>query len=241
MDIIPAIDLIDGKCVRLIQGNYNKKIDYNDDPVAQAEIFASKGAKKLHVVDLEGAKTGKSVNADVIGKISAVAGLEVQVGGGIRDEQTIQQFLDLGISKVIIGTKAVEDFQWFAKVTETFKGHVILGLDGKGANVATHGWTKSDSRTLLEFAIEASKLPIEAIIYTDISKDGMMIGPNVEKTRRIADAVTVPVIASGGVNTIEDIEQLSIFSCISGVIVGRSLYEGSLDLADAIAVGTRDA
>jgi phosphoribosylformimino-5-aminoimidazole carboxamide ribotide isomerase len=233
MYIIPAIDLRGGKCVRLIQGQYHRQITYQDDPVKQAEQFISQGAKWLHIVDLDGAKVGKPVNTDAISAIATLGKLRIEVGGGIRDEASIKQLLDMGIARVIIGTKATSDFKWFSEMAEKFSGRLALGLDARGSKVATHGWTQESPKNLLDFAAQAAKLPLAAIIYTDISKDGMMEGPNLERTKVLADAVQIPVIASGGASSINDIKKLAELD-IEAVIIGRALYEGTLNLADAI-------
>ena len=159
--------------------------------------------------------------------------LNIEVGGGLRDEASIKQLLDIGVNRVIIGTKAVSDFEWFSEMARKFEGRIVLGLDAKGSKVATHGWTQESSQTILQFAAEAARLPLAAIIYTDIAKDGMMAGPNFERTKALVQAVDIPVIASGGVNSIEDIRKLAEFNP-EAAIVGRSLYEGTLNLADAI-------
>jgi len=233
--VIPAIDLIDGKCVRLIQGCYDRKISYCDDPVRQAQDFAAAGAEWLHIVDLDGARLGRPVNVDLVSAITAAGGLKIEIGGGIRDEASIKQLLKAGAERIIIGTKAVSDFKWFGRMAKKFGGKIALGLDARGLNVATHGWTQESRREVLDFAVEAAKLPIAAIIYTDIDRDGMMAGPNVERTKALTDAVNVPVIASGGVSSIEDLKKLKAIGGITAVIVGRALYEGSLNLADAIS------
>jgi len=233
MYIIPAIDLRRGKCVRLIQGQYHHQITYQDDPVKQAEQFVSQGTQWLHIVDLDGAKVGKPVNTDAISAIATFGKLRIEVGGGIRDEASVKQLLDMGIERVIIGTKAVSDFEWFSQMAEKFSGRLALGLDARGSKLATHAWTQQSPQNLLEFATQAAKLPIAAIIYTDISKDGMMEGPNLERTKALADAVQIPVIASGGVSEIADIKKLAEVD-IEAVIIGRALYEGTLTLANAI-------
>jgi phosphoribosylformimino-5-aminoimidazole carboxamide ribotide isomerase len=242
MYIIPAIDLIDGRCVRLIQGNFHRQLVYNDNPVEQAGQFAGGGAKWLHIVDLDGARLGKPINTKTIEQIAKSGRrnrtkkekLKIEVGGGIRNEESIKQLLDLGIERVIIGTKAVSDFEWFSEMVQKFAGKIALGLDVRGSKLSTEGWTKEQPLTVLEFAIEAAKLPIAAIIYTDITKDGMMAGPNFERTKTLADAVSVPIIASGGINTIEDIKKLKELGGIDSAIIGRALYEGTLNLSDAI-------
>lgn len=233
MYVIPAIDLRDGKCVRLIQGRYDHQINYNDDPVAQAKQFHSAGAQWLHIVDLDGAKAGKPANTDTISAIVALGLLKIEVGGGLRDEASIGQLLDMGVERAIIGTKAVSDFEWFVQMAEKFSGRIVLGLDARGSKVSTHGWTEDSAKSLLEFAADAAKLPLAAIIYTDITRDGMMTGPNFERTKVLADAVDLPVIASGGVKDVNDVRKLNGLG-VAGVIIGRSLYEGTLDLADAI-------
>lgn len=234
MYIIPAIDLIDGKCVRLIQGQYHRQITYHENPVKQAESFISDGADWVHIVDLDGAKLGRPVNTPVIAAIAKLNKLKIEIGGGIRDENAIKQMLDAGVQRIVIGTKAVSDFEWFAEMTNKYNGKLVLALDARGSKIAIEGWTKNHSFPLLDFAKEADKLPLAAIIYTDITKDGMMSGPNFETTKKIADAVSAPVIASGGINTINDVKKLKELQVISAAIIGRALYEGSFGLADAI-------
>jgi phosphoribosylformimino-5-aminoimidazole carboxamide ribotide isomerase len=234
MDVIPAIDLREAKVVRLIQGQYDRQITYSDDPVEQAKRFHADGAKWLHIVDLDGAKAGKPVNTGTIAAIASLGLLKIEVGGGIRDEASIRQLLDMGVTRVIIGTKAVSDFAWFSRMAEKFRGQIVLGLDARESMVATHGWLQSSSQTVLEFAAQADKLPLAAIIYTDISKDGMLCGPNIERTQSLVEAVRTPVIASGGVKEVDDIRRLAPIG-VAGVIVGRSLYEGTLTLPGALA------
>jgi phosphoribosylformimino-5-aminoimidazole carboxamide ribotide isomerase len=241
MYIIPAIDLINGKCVRLIQGQYQHQITYQDDPLRQAKEFISQGAQWLHIIDLDGAKHGKPVNTDAISAIAALGKpvlggaerLKIEVGGGLRNEEAIKELFDLGVERAIIGTKAVSDFAWFSRMAEKFTGRIVLGLDARGSKVATYGWTQDSPEILLDFAKKAAKLPLAAIIYTDITKDGMMAGPNFNRTKTLIDAVDVPVIASGGISTIDDIKKLAKIGA-SAVIIGRSLYEGTLKLSDAI-------
>ncbi len=234
MDVIPAIDLRDGKVVRLIQGQYDRQITYRDDPAEQARQFHADGARWLHIVDLDGAKAGRPVNTATIEAIARLDLLKVEVGGGLRDEASIAQLLDMGVTRVIIGTKAVSDFDWFSRMAEKFAGRIVLGLDARGSMVATHGWLEDSKQTVLEFAARADELPLAAIIYTDIAKDGMLTGPNIERTEALAQAVKTPVVASGGVKEVDDIRRLHPIG-VSGVIVGRSLYEGTLTLRDAIA------
>ncbi len=233
MDVIPAIDLMDGKCVRLIQGRYDQQIKYKDDPVEQAREFHADGAAWLHVVDLDGAKAGWPVNAETIAAIVGLGLLRVEVGGGIRDGTSIKQLLDIGVTRVIIGTKAVDDFEWFSRMAQQFPGRLVLGLDARGSTVATHGWIEGTNQDLLEFAVKADALPLTAMIYTDISRDGMLSGPNIERTQTLVGTVRTPVVASGGVREADDIRKLKPVG-VAGVIVGRSLYEGTLTLKDAL-------
>ena len=238
MDVIPAIDLRDGKCVRLIQGEYHRQITYGDDPVEQAREFHADGARWLHVVDLDGAKVGRPTNTATISAIAGLGLLNVEVGGGIRNEESIRQLLDVGVTRIIIGTKAVDDFDWFREKAEKFSGRLVLGLDARGSMVATHGWVSDTAQTMLDFAAEADRLPLAAVIYTDISKDGMLSGPNIERTQSLVEAIKTPVIASGGVKEAGDIKRLTRIG-VAGVIVGRSLYEGTLTLPDALAVANQ--
>jgi len=233
MYIIPAIDLRDGKCVRLIQGQYHRQITYQDDPVKQAKEFSSAGAQWLHIVDLDGARVGKPVNTDTIQRIATPGQLKIEVGGGLREEDSIKQLFGMGVERVVIGTKAVSDFEWFSRMAEKFNGKIALGLDARGSKVATDGWEKNAPEPLLELATKAAKLPLAAIIYTDITKDGMMAGPNLERTKMLAEAVGIAVIASGGVREVADIKKLAKTG-VEAVIIGRALYEGMLNLSDAI-------
>jgi len=233
MFLIPAIDLRSGKCVRLIQGEYHRQITYEDNSAKQAQQFIDDGATWLHIVDLDGARVGKPVNIDAIKSIIRIGSVKVEVGGGIREEDSIRQMLDMGLERVVIGTKAISDFDWFSDMAEKFPSRLALGLDARGSKVATHGWTQNSPQDLIEFAIEAAKLPLAAIIYTDIDKDGMLAGPNIERTKAVIKAVKTPVIAAGGVTTISDIEKLAELA-VEGVIIGRALYEHTFTLAEAI-------
>ena len=234
MYIIPAIDLRNGKCVRLIQGEYHRQITYQDDPVKQAKKFISAGAQWLHIVDLDGAKVGRPVNTDSIIAIAGLKKLKIEVGGGIRDEASIKQLLDIGIERVILSTRAVSDFEWFSEMTAKFSGKIVLSLDARGSKIAIHGWTEEHPQPLLEFTARAAKLPLAAIVYTDITKDGMMSGPNFEGIKTITEATQIPVIASGGIKEIADIKKLMELGGIEAVIIGRALYEGTINLTDAI-------
>lgn len=233
MDILPAIDLVDGRCVRLIQGEYDKQITYRDDPIAQAREFHQAGSQWLHVVDLDGAKAGRPVNAEVVERIAKTVPLKVELGGGVRDEETIRRMLDAGVTRLIIGTRAVTHFDWFSEMAQKFPGRLVLGLDARGDHLATEGWLRQGGRDLLDFARQAAGLPIAAIIYTDISKDGMLAGPNLDRTRRLCEAIPVPVIAAGGVTTVDDVKNLKQAG-VAGAVIGRALYEGTITLKAAL-------
>jgi len=233
--LIPAIDLLGGKCVRLLQGEYNRYINYEDDPGKKAIEFKQAGAEWLHIIDLDGAKIGKCVNVDAIRDIvQSAKGLKIQVGGGIRDRESITKVLEMGVTRVILGTKAVSDFEWFSEVAKEFAGKVVLSLDARGSKIATDGWKKDSSQEVIDLAKKAADLPLAAIIYTDINRDGMLAGPNIERTKQLAEAINLPIIAAGGVTTIEDIQKLAETKVISAAIVGRALYEGTLNLDEAI-------
>jgi len=233
MEILPAIDLRNGKCVRLLQGDYDRQIDYRDDPVAQAAEFEQLGAKWLHVVDLDGARQGSMANADVIAQIIANTGLNVEVGGGVRDEKTIQNLLQVGVKQVVIGTRALEEMDWFKQIVRKYEGEIVLGLDARDGILRTRGWTQASDLTALEVARKVSDWPLAAIVYTDIARDGMLTGPNVEATREMAENCHVPIIASGGMSKLEDVEQLAKLE-LFGIIIGRAYYEGTIDLKEAL-------
>ncbi|MHC5191403.1 MAG: 1-(5-phosphoribosyl)-5-[(5-phosphoribosylamino)methylideneamino]imidazole-4-carboxamide isomerase [Planctomycetota bacterium] len=233
MDILPAIDLIDGKCVRLIQGEYNKKITYKDDPVAQAKEFCDAGAEWLHIVDLDGAKLGKPMNAEVVARIAKEVPMKIELGGGVRNEEAIIQLLEAGVTRLILGSSAIKQFDWFTEMSQKYPQRLVLGLDARGSNLATEGWLDQGSQSILDFAKQAADLPLAAIIYTDISKDGMLDGPNVERTKQLVEAVNLPIVAAGGVTTVEDIKTLKTAG-IAGAIIGRALYEGSITLTEAL-------
>jgi len=234
MDILPAIDLLEGRCVRLIQGRYDRVITYERDPVEVARGFQRDGAEWVHVVDLDGARAGWIANLDALRRIAAT-GLKVQFGGGIRDEETIRRALEAGAQRVIIGTRALEDFEWFRGVvgSEDFRGRIALGLDARMGKLAVRGWTEQTTRTAVEVAERVADWPLAAIVYTDIGRDGMLLGPNVEAIRTLAGVSRVPVIASGGVTELEDVHRLRQAG-VAGVVIGRAIYEDMIALADAL-------
>lgn len=236
MLIIPAIDIKDGQCVRLEQGRMDADTVYSSDPVEVALRWVAEGARRIHLVDLNGAVNGKPVNVDTIQAIArACPDVPLQVGGGIRDEDTIQMYLDAGVSWVIIGTKAVSMPHFVSDVCLEFPGHIIVGLDVRDGKVATDGWSKLSRHDVIDLAKHFEQDGVTAIVYTDISRDGMLNGVNVESTRELAQAITIPVIASGGVRDLEDIRKLCgiAHEGVVGAITGRAIYEGTLDFAQA--------
>ncbi|MGD8207723.1 MAG: 1-(5-phosphoribosyl)-5-[(5-phosphoribosylamino)methylideneamino]imidazole-4-carboxamide isomerase [Thiohalocapsa sp.] len=236
MLLIPAIDLKDGQCVRLRQGRMDDTTVFSDDPVGVATRWVEAGARRLHLVDLDGAFAGQPRNAGVIERIAAAhPDIPIQVGGGIRHEDTVQTYLDAGVQYAIIGTKAVSAPHFVNDLCLEFPGHIIVGLDAKDGKVAIDGWSKLSHHDVIDMAQHFEQDGVAAIIYTDISRDGMMAGLNVESTVRLAGAVHIPVIASGGVTSLDDIQALcdTDEEGIEGVIMGRALYEGTIDLTEA--------
>jgi len=237
MLIIPAIDLKDGKCVRLKQGAMDKATVFSDDPAATAVQWLKLGARRLHVVDLNGAAAGRLKNEPAIRAIADAVGskLPIQLGGGIRDLDTIEKLLDSGVSSVIIGTAAVKTPGFLHEACTAFPGHVLVALDAKDGKVAVDGWSKMTGHEVLDLAKKFQDYGVEAIIYTDIGRDGMLTGINIEATVTLAQALSVPVIASGGINGLEDIKALCKVEHegITGAITGRAIYEGKLDFAAA--------
>jgi len=235
MLVIPAIDLKDGKCVRLKQGEMDDATEY-DSPAEAAARWVDQGAERLHLVDLNGAFAGKPMNASVVHEItSSYPDLDVQVGGGIRDEDTVQAYLNAGVRYVIIGTQAITAPHFVEDLCAEFPGHIIVGLDAKNGKVATDGWSKLSNHDVIDMAQRFEEMGVEAIIYTDISRDGMMNGVNVESTVKLAQAIRIPVIASGGITNMDDIKALCEVQDegIMGAITGRAIYEGSLDFVEA--------
>lgn len=246
MLLIPAIDLKDGRCVRLRQGRMEDETIFSDDPVQIAGRWVNAGARRLHLVDLNGAFAGEPVNGTAIRAIAAAyPDLPIQVGGGIRDEATIAAYLEAGVSYCIIGTQAVKDPAFVARACRAFPGHVIVGLDAREGQVAIKGWAEITDLRVEELAGRFEGDGVTAIVYTDIGRDGMMTGPNVAATRALAEAIRIPVIASGGITNLDDIRALCAVAAsgINAAITGRAIYEGTLDfaegqrLADALAGG----
>jgi phosphoribosylformimino-5-aminoimidazole carboxamide ribotide isomerase len=235
MLILPAIDLRGGQCVRLRQGDYAQETIFDADPAAVARRWVDQGAAYLHLVDLDGARSGRAVNGASVRAIVQAAGVPCQLGGGIRTEADLVEVLGWGVGRVVLGTRALQDADWCAAMCRRFPGQVALGIDARDGRVATDGWLHTSTLSALDLARQAASWPPAAIIYTDISKDGMLAGPNVEATVQLAATVAVPVIASGGVSSVDDIARLAGRG-IAGCIVGRALYEGRVDLRSAIAV-----
>lgn len=234
MLLIPAIDIKDGKCVRLRQGLMEDSTVFSDSPLAMADKWVELGAKRIHLVDLDGAFAGQPANAEVINAIAEkYPEVPIQIGGGIRDEQTIQSYLDAGVQYVIIGTRAANEPEFIAEIAPQFADHLIIGLDAKDGIVAVDGWAKLTEHNVIDLAKRFEGDGVQAIIYTDIARDGMMQGVNLDATKALAEAVAIPIIASGGVTNMDDLIELQKIeeSGISGVITGRAIYEGSLDFA----------
>jgi phosphoribosylformimino-5-aminoimidazole carboxamide ribotide isomerase len=252
--LIPAIDLKDGRCVRLRQGRMDDETVFSDDPVEMAARWVGEGARRLHLVDLNGAFAGEPVNAAAIRAIAArFPDLPIQVGGGIRDESTIHAYLSAGVSYCILGTKAVQEPAFVARACRAFPGRIIVGLDAKDGQVAIKGWAELTGHRVDELSRRFEGDGVTAIVYTDIGRDGMLTGPNVAATRALAQAVSIPIIASGGITDLADIRALAVVAGpadapgITGAITGRAIYEGTLDfaagqrLADAITAANRQA
>jgi phosphoribosylformimino-5-aminoimidazole carboxamide ribotide isomerase len=242
--IIPAIDLKDGRCVRLKQGDMSTATVFSDDPVAMARHWAAQGAKRLHIVDLNGAIAGRPKNEKVIRQMIAAVGdqVPIQLGGGIRDLDAIESYLDAGVTYVIIGTAAVKNPGFLSDACYAFPGHVIAGLDAKDGKVAVEGWSKLTGHDVIDLAKKYEEYGIEALIYTDIGRDGMMGGINIDATLKLAQQLKTPIIASGGLNSVADVETVCRTLAPEGVIgaiAGRALYEGKLDLKQAQAAANK--
>lgn len=237
MLIIPAIDIKDGKCVRLAQGDFNRVTVYADDPMDMALLWAQKGAELIHLVDLDGSVAGLPRNAGKILEISKKIKVPIQVGGGIRNMETIDYYLSNGVSSVIIGTAALQDEQFVRKAGQVYAGKIILGIDALDGKVAIRGWTQTTQETAADLARRYENCGLKAIVYTDIKRDGMETGVNIEATRALAKEISIPVIASGGVAAMTDVEKLmEVKDCgIYGVIIGRALYTGAISLEEAIS------
>lgn len=240
MDVIPAIDLLEGKCVRLYQGEYARAQVFHDNPAEVAKQWVEQGASMLHVVDLDGAKEGRPINAKAIEAIVQAVSVPVQVGGGLRDRASVKELFDIGVKRIILGTVAVEEPTLVEQLCQEFSGKIMVGIDARQGWVATHGWLETSEVTAVELAEKMTQLGISSIIYTDIHRDGTLSGPNLDTLRELVSKVSLPVIASGGVSSITDLLSLLALEPlgVSGVIIGRALYTGEISLKEALqAVG----
>ncbi|MDJ0511594.1 MAG: 1-(5-phosphoribosyl)-5-[(5-phosphoribosylamino)methylideneamino]imidazole-4-carboxamide isomerase [Crocosphaera sp.] len=240
MDVIPAIDLLEGRCVRLYQGDYQQSQVYNENPVEVARKWADEGATRLHLVDLDGAKQGKPVNLDTIEAVVRAISIPVQVGGGLRDRNSIAQLVELGVDRTIVGTVAVENSDLVKQLCQEFPGKIAVGIDARNGKVATRGWLETSEVLATDLAQQMAEYGVAAIIYTDIHRDGTLQGPNRDALRDLANHVEIPIIASGGVSSLSDV--LGLLSLepigITGVIIGKALYTGDVSLTEAVrAVG----
>jgi len=243
MIVIPAVDIKDGRCVRLKQGRMSEETVYSDDPVQMAGTWYSKGAERIHLVDLDGAVEGKRVNGEVIRDIARSVPVPVELGGGIRNLSSIEFYLEAGVEWVILGTVVCKNPEMVEEACRRFPGHVMLAIDARAGLVAVEGWTEDTERSAIEVARPFDGRGIAAVIYTDIQRDGMSVGPNLQATGEMAKALKTPVIASGGISGLEDIRKVMTLSGqgVMGVITGRALYEGTLDLGEAIRMSKENS
>ena len=241
MKIFPAIDIKDKKCVRLVKGDFNKKTEYKISPVEQAQKYEEHGFKNLHIVDLDGALTGDPINLDIIQEIVKKFDIKIEVGGGVRSIDSIKQYTDAGVEKVILGSAAIKDKNFLKKACETFPNKIALGLDAKDGYLSVFGWKENSNLLALDFLKEVNNFGISRIIYTDISRDGMKQSPNFEETSKVADNSNCPVIISGGVSSIDDIKKAKELNNknFEGIIVGKAIYDGDINLDEL--VGELDA
>ena len=237
MQIWPAIDLRGGNCVRLQQGDYNRETVFDDNPASVAVRWVNEGADYIHLVDLDGARDGKLVNGEVIRRIvtetRSIKNVALQLGGGIRDEAAIERLLELGLNRLVIGTQALKNPDWFREMANKYPQHLVLGVDARNGMVATDGWLETSETSAIELAKQFENEPVAAVVYTDIAKDGMMAGPNIEAMREMKTSIALPVVASGGVTTPADAEHLREVP-MDGAIIGRALYEGTIKLAEVL-------
>ncbi len=238
LEIWPAIDLRGGNCVRLQQGDYDRETVFSGDPVAMAQRFESAGATYLHLVDLDGARDGSVTNRECIREIVAATKMTCEVGGGIRTEETIRDLIELGVQRLVVGTQAIKQPEWFAEMCTKYPDRLVLGIDARDGMVATDGWLETSQKSAVDLAREFSKQPIAAIIYTDIATDGMLSGPNYDEIQTMAESVEIPVVASGGVSCSDDIVRLAKLP-IAGAIVGRALYDGKVEIEEILAAARR--
>lgn len=236
MLIWPAIDIRGGQCVRLCQGDYGRETVYGSSPAAMAERWVEKGAKRLHLVDLDGAKDGTTANFEAVREVvakTAPMGVQCELGGGVRSEETIKRLLDLGLTRLVVGTLALKQPDWFAEMCQKFPNKLVLGIDARGGMVATDGWLEVSKTPAVDLAKRFDGLPIAALVYTDVATDGMMRGPNIPETVAMSKATSIPLVASGGVTKLDDVKNLAEAG-LPACIIGRALYEGTILLEDAL-------
>ena len=234
MKIFPAIDIKDKKCVRLVKGDFKNKIEYEMSPAQQAEKYKDHGFKNLHIVDLDGALTGETVNLDIIEDIVGKFNLNVEVGGGIRNTDSIQKYIDAGVEKVILGSAAIKDKNFLKEACEKFSNKIALGLDAKDGCLSVFGWKENSNQLTLDYLNEVKDYGISRLIYTDINRDGMKQSPNFEETLKVAELSNCPVIISGGVSSIDDIKKAKSLKNIEGIIVGKAIYDGDIKLEELV-------
>ncbi len=239
MQIWPAIDLRGGMCVRLQQGDYNRETVFGEDPAAMARHWVDQGGEFLHLVDLDGAREGRPANLPAIRAILSAVAVPCELGGGVRDDETIRELLDLGLSRVVVGTRALKEPEWFRGVCRKFPHKVALGIDAREGRVATHGWLETSDQLATTLAQQFEREPVAAIIFTDIATDGMLGGPNLTSLAEMQAAVDLPIIASGGVANRQDVARLAALG-VAGCIIGRALYEGTLRLPEALSAARRE-
>jgi len=240
MELWPAIDLRGGRCVRLLQGDYSRETVFGDDPLAMVRQFVAGGAARLHIVDLDGAKAGAPVQAEIVGRMVAAAGVPCQLGGGIRTLETAAAYLATGVGRVVVGSVAIESPALLHELANTFPGRIVLGLDARAGRVAVRGWLDTSNLLAVDVARRHAGLPLAAIVYTDIATDGTLAGPNLEALAEMVSAVPLPVVASGGISCAEDIRQVAALGA-AGCIVGRALYDHTVTLAEAAAAAGETA
>jgi phosphoribosylformimino-5-aminoimidazole carboxamide ribotide isomerase len=235
MLILPAIDIRNGKCVRLQQGDYTQETVYADSPVEMAKHWEAQGAKFLHIVDLDGAKDGLPTNFDLVRNIAQSINIPIELGGGVRSQETIQRYLDAGVNRLVIGTLALKEADWFREMSQKFPNKLVLGIDGRNGLVATEGWLETSQTLATDLAKKYIDLPLAALVYTDIAKDGMLEGPNIDEMEAMRQAVPFPLVVSGGIASLDDVRRLAarnFYACI----IGKALYENKFQLAEVLKV-----
>ena len=234
MKIFPAIDIKDKKCVRLVKGDFDNKTEYNMSPVEQAGKYKDHGFKNLHIVDLDGALTGQTVNLDIIKDIVSKFDLKVEIGGGIRNFESIKKYTDVGVEKVILGSSAIKDKNFLKEACQQFPGKIALGLDAKDGYLSVSGWKENSNQLTLDYLKEVNDYGVSRLIYTDINRDGTKQSPNFEETQKVADISSCPVVISGGVSSIDDIKKSKSLKNIEGIIVGKAIYDGDINLEELV-------